>query len=529
MKRLFLVLLIAVMAVGGILSGCAEPTPEAPAPSPAPEPSPEPSPAPSPAEPSPKYGGTLKALWEPIPPSIGWPLNMIANPTGSAVQSILETLLRADKNGDVYPWLAESYEIADDMMSITFKLRKGVKFHDGSDFNAEVVKWNLDNWIDAKAQPFWKSIETIDDYTVKVNLNIWRNTVPLSFCEGSAPVFMISKQAFDTNGLEWVQVNPIGTGPFIFESFVPDVSLKAVKNPDYWVDGKPYLDAMETTFSADPVTSKMVLQAGDVDLGGTSLNDIAEYEELGFDVQLTTEAIWVLVPDTANPDSPWANQKVREAAEYAIDRESIAESLGYGYLEAPYQIAPRSSLAYNPDFAIERKYDPDKARELLAEAGYPDGFDTTIIIFPPSGDDFILTVQSYLSQVGINVDLEHTDFGKWGTYMGPGSWPENAMLYSPIPRFDRSFRGGIQFAFGNFGQSWLRTPEAMQALDAALGTLEYDIESIRAVVELIARDAMLIPVHEGAWSRVTAPYAHTEFDERGYILFWDIEDAWLDK
>jgi len=237
----------------------------------------------------------------------------------------------------------------------------------------------------------------------------------------------------------------------------------------------------------------------------------------------------VLVPDTANPDSPWANQKVREAAEYAIDRESIAESLGYGYLEAPYQIAPRSSLAYNPDFAIERKYDPDKARELLAEAGYPDGFDTTIIIFPPSGDDFILTVQSYLSQVGINVDLEHTDFGKWGTYMGPGSWPENAMLYSPIPRFDRSFRGGIQFAFGNFGQSWLRTPEAMQALDAALGTLEYDIESIRAVVELIARDAMLIPVHEGAWSRVTAPYAHTEFDERGYILFWDIEDAWLDK
>jgi len=527
MKGIFLVLLIVVMAVGGILSGCAEPTPEAPTPSPTPEPSPTPSPAPSPTEPSPKYGGTLKALWEPIPPSIGWPLSMIANPAGSAVMSILETLLRADKNGDVYPWLAESYDVASDMMSITFKLREGIKFHDGSDFNAEVVKWNLDNWIDAKAQPFWKSVDIVDEYTVRVNLTTWRNTVPLSFCEGIAPVFMISKEAFDTNGLEWVQINPVGTGPFIFESFVPDVSLKAVKNPDYWVEGKPYLDAIETIFVGDPVTAKMVLQSGDADMGGTSLNNIAEYEGLGFDVQLTTEAIWVLVPDTANPDSPWANQKVREAVEYAIDRESIAESLGYGYLKAPYQIAPRSSLAYDPNFSWERKYDPEKAKQLLAEAGYPGGFDTTIIIFPPSGDDYILAVQAYLSQVGIKVDLEHTDFGKWGTYMGPGSWPENSVLYSPIPRFDRSFRGGIQFTFGNFGQSWARTPEMMQSLDAALGTLTYDIESVRAVVDLIARDAMLIPVHEGTWNRVTATYAHTEFDERGYILFWDIEDAWL--
>ena len=552
MKRLFLVLLIAVMAVGGILSGCAEPTPAPPAePSPAPAPAPTPAP---PAEPTPKYGGTLKALWEPIPPTIGWPLSMIANPTGSAVMSILETLLRADKNGDVYGWLAESYEVDVGTLtgpppgpppdgeppegpppgpvgegSITFKLREGIKFHDGSDFNAEVVKWNLDLWIDARAQPFWKSVDIIDEYTVRVNLNMWRNTVPLSFCEGIAPVFMISKQAFDTNGLEWVQVNPVGTGPFIFESFVPDVSLKAVKNPDYWVEGKPYLDAIETIFSADPVTSKMVLQAGDVDMGGTSLNDVAEYEELGFDVFLATEAIWVLVPDTANHDSPWANQKVREAVEYAIDKESIAENLGYGYLEAPYQIAPRSSTVYDPNFSWERKYDPDKAKQLLAEAGYPDGFDTTIIIFPPSGDDYILAVQAYLSQVGIKVDLEHTDFGKWVTYMGPGSWPENSVLYSPIPRFDGSFLGGIQFTFMNFGQSWERTPEAMQAVDAALGTLEYDIEALRAVVDLIARDAMLIPVHEGTWNRVTAPYAHTEFDERGYILFWDVEDAWLDK
>lgn len=532
MKNLFLALLMFVLAAGGILSGCAEPAPAptpAPAPAPTPAPSPAPSPAPPPAEPTPKYGGTMKILHEPIPPSIGWPLNMIANPSGAAVQSILETLLRADKNGDVYPWLAESYEIADDMMSITFKLRQGIKFHDGSDFNAEVVKWNLDNWINAKAQPFWKSVDIVDEHTVRVNLTMWRNTVPLSFCEGIAPVLMISKQAFDTNGIEWVQINPVGTGPFIFESFVPDVSLKAVKNPDYWVEGKPYLDALEITFIGDPVTARMVLQSGDADIGGTSFNDAAEYEALGFNVRMAFEAIWVLVPDTANPGSPWANQKVREAVEYAIDREAIAESLGYGYLQAPYQIAPRDSLAYNPDFTLGRKYDPEKAKQLLAEAGYPDGFETTIIIFPPSGDDYILAVQAYLSQVGIKVDLEHTDFGKWGTYMGPGSWPENSVLFSPIPRFDRSFLGGIQFTFGMFGQSWLRTPEIVKAIDVALSPLRHDIEQVRAFVDVISSSAQLIPIHEGAHNNVTAPYAHTEYDERGYILFWDVEDAWLDK
>jgi hypothetical protein len=113
--------------------------------------------------------------------------------------------------------------------------------------------------------------------------------------------------------------------------------------------------------------------------------------------------------------------------------------------------------------------------------------------------------------------------------MGPGSWPENACLYTPIPRFDRSFLGGIQFTFFNFGQSWERTPEAMQAVDAALGSLEADIESIRAVVDLVARNATLIPVHEGTWNRVTASHVHTEFDQRSYILFWDVEDAWLEQ
>ena len=131
------------------------------------------------------------------------------------------------------------------MKSITFNLRKGVKFHDGSDFNAEVAKWNLDNMIKAEASAFasWASVDIIDDYTIRVNFTKWQSTLPMSFAEGNPWAPMVSKAAFEKNGLEWMRANPVGTGPFKFESFQLDASLKVVRNPDYWIKGKPYLDA----------------------------------------------------------------------------------------------------------------------------------------------------------------------------------------------------------------------------------------------------------------------------------------------
>jgi peptide/nickel transport system substrate-binding protein len=536
MKNLFLVLLVVVIAVGVLLAGCGEPTPTtttAPTTT-APTTTAPTTTAPTTTAPpttSPKYGGTLRHIATPIPPNIGWPLDMVAKPTGSNVQSILETLLRGDKNGNINGWLAESYEVADEGKYITFNLREGIKFHDGSDFNAEAVKWNLDYWIDAKLQP-WESVDIIDEYTVQVNLTEWNISIPLSFCEGSVPVFMISKQAYDTNGLDWVKTHPVGTGPFIFESYEPDVMLRAVKNPDYWVEGKPYLDAIELIMCNDPTTAHMVLRAGEGDMLTGSLDSAKQFIDEGFNVVSAMDAIWVLVPDTADPDSPWANQKVREAAEYAIDREGLAEAMGAEYLEAPYQYAPRTTTVYNPNFPFERKYDPEKARQLLEEADFAGGFDTTIIVHPARehGLDYILAVQAQLALVGIRAELDIPDKGRWATYMGPpNSFPENSVLYAPLPRFDTNFLTGIQFPFNLFAKNWLRPPEAVPILDAALHTTEYNVEALRDVVEIVARDVALIPVHEELAAMTTPPYVHIGYNERAYAQFWNYEDAWLDK
>jgi peptide/nickel transport system substrate-binding protein len=417
-------------------------------------------------------------------------------------------------------------------MSITFTLRKGVRFHDGSDFNAEVAKWNLDNMINARMQPDWASVDIIDDYTVRVNFSKWTNTLPSSFSDASVVMaFMVSKAAFDKNGLDWMRRNPVGTGPFKFDSYKQDVSFKAVKNPDYWVKGKPYLDGITYIFIADPTTRKIAMETGEADMVvGVMAKDAADYAALGFTADFVVSATAALIPDSANADSPWANKKVREAVEYAINREGIAEAFGYGFWQAPYQIPPRYTLIYDPDFTLGRKYEPDKAKQLLAEAGYPDGFETTIIANPLVDRDVAVSVQADLAQIGIQVDLDFPESGKWITYMNPaGTW-RNAALYMELPAGDVYNLGGLQFTITIAGKSWLRTPELMEAYHAAIVSPTPDIELVCAVTDMMTKDALMIPVYEGLTGMALRPdVMDTDIFLRCHPRLWNTEDAWLNK
>jgi hypothetical protein len=103
------------------------------------------------------------------------------------------------------------------------------------------------------------------------------------------------------------------------------------------------------------------------------------------------------------------------------------------------------------------------------------------------------------------------------------------MLFTPVPRFDTGFMGGTQFLFNRLSKSWERTPEAMEANKAALAAPAIDVKLVRAVNDIFIKDASLIPVHEGGFCRVKKSYVMDSYDQRGYILFWDIEDAWLNK
>ncbi len=146
-------------------------------------------------------------------------------------------------------------------MLITFTLRKGVKFHDGTDFNAEAVKFNLEAKKAAKMSGTedWSSIDILDDYTVRINLLQYVNTALARFTAIYGA--MVSPTAFKKNGIDWARWNPVGTGPFQFVGFERDVSAKYKRFEGYWQKGKPYLDGVEYLYIKDPMTQSATMEA----------------------------------------------------------------------------------------------------------------------------------------------------------------------------------------------------------------------------------------------------------------------------
>jgi ABC-type transport system substrate-binding protein len=484
-----------------------------------------------------KYGGILRTAEISITPTIGWPAQMGASGAGTVMQVCLETLLRQDSKGDLYPWLAESYKVADDLKSITFVLRKNIKFHDGSDFNAEVTKWNLENYIKAKLEPDWSSVDIIDDFTVRVTLSKWSNTIPSSFGDASTGIYMISKAAYDKNGLNWVKANPIGTGPFKLVKYEQDVKVEFVKNPDYWKKDDqgnklPYLDGIEITFAPTSDTRAQMFLLNQIDKGIIDFgNSYIQLKSTDIKFIISKTITKCLIPDTADADSPWAKKEVREAAEYAIDREEMAAGFGYGLLQPVYQIPPPGCLTYNPDFKLGREYNPGKAKELLASAGFPDGFKTTMIVAPLGVNrDYNVALQNYFAKVGIQTELDFPEVGRFMGYTGHGKWPENSIMYMGLPSGDITYSSGLQFMFSMIGTNWERTPELTQAFQDAVSTASVDIEKVRAVTDIMTRDSLIIPVSETVSIVALQPYVmNSGYSERGNPNYWNSEQTWLNK
>jgi ABC-type transport system substrate-binding protein len=458
----------------------------------------------------------------------GWPPDIIG-PAAASAQPVLEPLLRQLSDSSYIPWLASAYKVADDKMSITFTLRQGVKFHDGSDFNADAVKFNWDAQIEAKMEPYWKSVDVIDPYTVRLNLNSWTNMVLGTFGDG-API--ASPTAFKKNGKEWADKNPVGTGPFVFEKYEQNTRITFKRFDNYWQKGKPYLDGIEILFIMDPLTLKAAMQSGELDMTNIGLGkQQKDFEDLGFITSVVPMTTYVLVPDTVNASSPFAKKEVREAVEYAIDRESIAKGLGFGYWLAPYQIPARSNAAFNKDFSLGRKYDPPKAKQLLTQAGYPNGFSTAIISQPAARqDDANAAIKAFLDAVGIKTELKNVDQATFANYQANG-WSD-AMLTSPIAAFG-NFNSTLDFYFTDTLKqfsSWAKTPQFLADLKASQAAVTIDVSLIRKVTDTMITDATVIPTTESGLGFAYAKYVKDGgFNERGFPTNWNVDSVWLDK
>jgi len=323
----------------------------------------------------------------------------------------LETLLRYNKEAELVPFLATSWKEDAEALTVILTLREGVKFHDGTDFNAEAVKWNLDQFLAMERAELQavESVDAIDDYTVRLNLSGYDEGT-LNYLAGHAG-YMISPTAFEEHGQEWCENNPVGTGPFKFVSWEKDVSIKFERFDDYWQEGLPYLDGVTWFTMRDPMTAKISFLAGELDvLTMVDPQDAPDIAAAGKVVALTDAPgeLEVGFPDGGHDYSAWSNLKVRQAAAYAINRQAIADAMGYGYWTPTNQRAPEGQWYYNPD-VVGYPYNPEKARELLAEAGYSDdGFKTTLYVNAVSAYRVLIVtaIQGYFEEIGIDVEID---------------------------------------------------------------------------------------------------------------------------
>jgi peptide/nickel transport system substrate-binding protein len=358
-----------------------------------------------------KYGGIVKIAVGKASTSFGYPIKIRGMGQEDASPA-LEFLVNTTRKGVTEPYLAESWAITPDGKSCTFKLRKGVKFHDGTDFNAQAVKYNLDVWLKTPGPVLGKlkSVDVVDDHTVRLNFSDFD---ALFLHEMSTEAYMASPTAIEKNGIKWAETHPVGTGPFKLKKYERGVAKRYERFDDYWQKGRPYLDGVEFIVIKDPMTQLSAFKAGEVNaIWSVAKENASLLEKEGYPLQQWPGACVGIWGDSTNSDSPWSKKKVREAVEYAIDKETLMKNLGYGYVPSLYQYVTKEHPFYNPDLK-PRMYDPEKAKKLLAEAGYPNGFKTTLTYFAVHWPESWVAIQADLAKVGIGLRLVPVDRAKY--------------------------------------------------------------------------------------------------------------------
>jgi len=333
---------------------------------------------------------------------------------------VYELLFVLDDEGNIIPNLAKSLESDVENKTYTVTLREDVYFSDGSHLDADILLWNFENFKEnsqTSSTHFGdvESFEKTGDYTVVIHLTEWNSQIPYSLT--SIPGLMYSKQAFEEHGYDWCLKNPVGTGPFVLETWVNDEYKTFVKNENYWNKNVDVpLDDITIRIIGEEMAAQAALLSGDIDgYFGASFSMQDDLMKKGFNVYRNQMwyRIMFLIYASAMEDTPISDVRVRQAMCYAIDSESISEKIDYGLSIPSNQYAVEGTMFYNED--VEGYgYNVEKAKALLADAGYADGFTTTLYtgVDQPL-ESYMVAIQGYLADIGIKVNLEFQEVSLW--------------------------------------------------------------------------------------------------------------------
>lgn len=429
------------------------------------------------------------------------PSNQRDSVSFSIVDHLYDTLVYRDRNKQILPRLAESWEIIDDT-TWEFRLRQDVTFHNGEPLTAEAVVFSMERELSEDPdkqypphptmQPI-EAVEIVDDFTIRV---ITTEPYPALLAALSLRPYIVSPAYIEENGWEHLGTNPLGTGPYRFVEWVRDDHLTVEANPDYW-GGEPPVKQIIFRPIPEDLARAAELMTGGVDVVRDLSPDLAQTvdaNELAYTIQAPSAFRMYIA---MNPRGPFLERDVRLALNLAIDRDELIETVMGGVARrTPYWINP-DDLGFDP--SVEGfGYEPEEARRLLAEAGYPDGFDMTMSYSPGSYlkvDELAQAIAGQLEEVGVRVELVPRERGLQLEAEAQRNVPEDAWLEGGVnPRYEASILL-LQLLSSNSEVSYFpepHDPELDARLDACVATLD-DEERVACSLELTQVALEIVP------------------------------------
>ena len=378
------------------------------------------------------------------------PIQVTDGESLKVTKNIYDTLVDYDDdNTEVVPGLAERWESSKDGKTWTFYLRKGVKFHDGTDFNAEAVVYNFERWMDKDHPdhkggefPYYgymfggykgdkghviKSVTAVDEYTVKFELNYPQ----APFLNNLAmPPFGIASPTAVKKDPEGFGQKPVGTGPFKLDSWKKNDTITLVKNEEYWQEGLPKLDKLIYRSIPENAARFSALQAGDIDImDGLNPSDVKLVKQ-NQNLQIFERPGMNVAYLAFNTEKkPFNDPKVRQALNHAVNKEGIIKSFYADLAKPAKNPMPDVLWGYN-DQIKDYEFDLDKAKKLLKEAGYADGFKVDFWAptdprpYMPDGKKIAEFIQADLAKIGVKAEIVSYD---WQTYLDRTGKGEHSM------------------------------------------------------------------------------------------------------
>jgi peptide/nickel transport system substrate-binding protein len=465
----------------------------------------------------PQRGGVLTAIHWPEPTVLNSAIN-----SGFAAafisSKIFEGLVEYDREGKPQPQLAESWDVSPDGLTVTFHLRAGVKWHDGTDFTAEDVKFSIAVWkrYHSRGRLIYANVtqvDTPDPLTVVLHLTAPAPALMSSLNSFTSPV--MSKHAYEGTDIPTSPANykPIGTGPWVFKDWQRGSHIILERNPNYWQVGKPYPDRLVVRYLPDAATRSAVLETGEVQFGAQSPIPLSDVKRLSQkpNLGMTTDGYEYFAPIVTmqfnNAKPPFDNALVRKAVAYAINRDLIVRNVWFGLGKVATGPVSSKSKYYTKDVETY-PYDPKKAEALLEQAGYKKDADGVRLRLTyevsPLGSEYLRlgeVLKQQLARVGIQIELRTQDsasssrrlytdydFQFFTAYIGTYADPQLAVYWS------KNIVKGVPFS----NASHYSNPEMDRLLEAV--QVENDaqkrMDEFHQIQKIAAHDLPILPLFE---------------------------------